>query len=1716
MTSGYQNQVITFDALKRKSPTSSSARKDSDEENLPVQPLCSSKSPCSDRTNNGLSTTPTVAYNRDNGTNVNEPPVKHMNGGGSECAIITNGTDKVTISLVNDSNDGEDDYEPPPTVKAREVQDPPVIKAVKPQRKSAANNTAVRLNQTKREEKLINNELKKRAALDNNIEPAVTELIDSKKMRMDDGVVVLDDDNDDDVIIVDPASSGRSPRKSARSTPAKSYKEVDSSLYEERRPKTAKNRSLEKFKEFFKAAAERSKTKPDAVEVLPRPQKEAKPAKEPKQPREPKEPKPPREPKKRGPKPKYPRPSMEQLNSLFQLQQNGLAAALGISLPPSIASALSISVVPSNPTSSNHNPLPPHQFIPAANHPFFQANPFASLFPTNAVSHLVPPSGPQAPRIGDGLQPGAGLTPKRRGRKPVILTEEEREARKQAYKRKLAEKLKEKRRLEREAKEQAKALHDDLSIPNLKALPTLPEFNCKIPSEGLGDLMCILEFMSAYSSELGVKDYFPQGVSFDILERAFTENDPMGLLVNVVQILLGCIVRLQDKDWTIDYNVKHDNDESDKSVIQAQEKAAAAGREFRDTFGFMFHTAPLDSFTYSDMLRWHLKASGAPGVDLRDRIHCHQGFTPKEDPGFKFVCENPDVMEKLERGSIAGLNVLEKIKVVRCLVDQLLTLELFRETIEDGLDRCVELKVQLKKLLWRKKLLEDEEKGIKKEKGGNNPTEEGEDSKNTEEVRKTNEDEKKRKNWRYDLPEMPRRELEQRITTTETQINKVWYRFGLSCLGEDRAHRIYNVMHSVPAIVVETLACVEAPCIEGGTPAPSSKESVVENGPTSAAHGSHPTENGTAKSVNAKPEINEIKGSASSSPTKSVSGSPQKSTVKTEGGADAEEKKIEVPVDDTLVCSGNMETCRVHADQQPRYYFIQNHQQLEALVNALAPKGLRETVLKETITNEMDYLRNVIKRTPISKLNRTMRDTYRRKYPSEALKSSNVLGLEANVALDLTFRELLLDIEDKAVQASLGGFKAESGRRQSWRAELDEPLIRMQKLTPEQTNKIMKVDEHEVKRMAERLLEFAETVPARFLNGPLGEQVDENTPAKMENWKAALPNCTNFSQLFLFYSALEASIQWQKGLIQARCKVCRGKPTPERMVRCDRCDQIFHLSCLKPALRDVPEETWFCKNCEPDTVLESPLKKQRTNGTAASAEPEAAPPAEKPVIENNEYCDVCRRDEKLLLCDFCPRSFHLECLDIKRAPRGDWRCIACCLEPKKYRQELKELRKRVLDKEAAEVDVQLDLNQCAKCGELLSRGHIDCKGCARKFHLICADLPKRPKGDWYCRKKCEPGYVPNESLSQILLLDDESMDEKESVAEEEEVVEAMEEEEVVDAEKSFAEADAYDYKACSDILDVLKKSDHAWPFLTPVTKKDAPDYHRIIKKPMDFGTVQTKLNDSKYTRNSEFVSDVMQVFINCEQYNMEEAEVYREGKQLLELFVDLLDNYSMAPLLDTQQFKWLDDYINNRCPKCQQEFADGAKTVTCKGCSSTFHPKCAGVKGSTAKWTCSNCTQMVENEEEPAEKTVCEEDEQQMEEDNPEPIDVHGFDYKACTDLLNYLLKDSLSFAFRKPVTKKDAPDYFEIIAQPMDLSTIQNSLNNMGYKSNRDVIFDIVLMFDNCERYNHEASDIYADAYALWEKLLRWLTRRGLEVLLEKTPDWKITKGARRSKSNS
>lgn len=62
-----------------------------------------------------------------------------------------------------------------------------------------------------------------------------------------------------------------------------------------------------------------------------------------------------------------------------------------------------------------------------------------------------------------------------------------------------------------------------------------------------------------------------------------------------------------------------------------------------------------------------------------------------------------------------------------------------------------------------------------------------------------------------------------------------------------------------------------------------------------------------------------------------------------------------------------MENCAIHKEKESQYLFISSQEQLDSLLKSLATKGVRENVLRETIVNELEYLKTVIKKTPISK-----------------------------------------------------------------------------------------------------------------------------------------------------------------------------------------------------------------------------------------------------------------------------------------------------------------------------------------------------------------------------------------------------------------------------------------------------------------------------------------------------------------------------------------------------------------------------------------------------------------------------------------------------------------------------------------------------------------------------------------------------------------------------
>lgn len=62
--------------------------------------------------------------------------------------------------------------------------------------------------------------------------------------------------------------------------------------------------------------------------------------------------------------------------------------------------------------------------------------------------------------------------------------------------------------------------------------------------------------------------------------------------------------------------------------------------------------------------------------------------------------------------------------------------------------------------------------------------------------------------------------------------------------------------------------------------------------------------------------------------------------------------------------------------------------------------------------------------------------------------------------------------------------------------------------------------------------------------------------------------------------SVDNSITWNRSALNARCRICRRKGDPEKMLLCDGCDKGHHMYCLKPLLTVVPEGDWYVFICD--------------------------------------------------------------------------------------------------------------------------------------------------------------------------------------------------------------------------------------------------------------------------------------------------------------------------------------------------------------------------------------------------------------------------------------------------------------------------------------------------------------------------------------------------------
>lgn len=109
--------------------------------------------------------------------------------------------------------------------------------------------------------------------------------------------------------------------------------------------------------------------------------------------------------------------------------------------------------------------------------------------------------------------------------------------------------------------------------------------------------------------------------------------------------------------------------------------------------------------------------------------------------------------------------------------------------------------------------------------------------------------------------------------------------------------------------------------------------------------------------------------------------------------------------------------------------------------------------------------------------------------------------------------------------------------------------------------------------------------------------------------------------------------------------------------------------------------------------------------------------------EHQDYCEVCQQGGEIILCDTCPRAYHLVCLEpeLEETPEGKWSCPHCEGEG------------------ITEQDDDEHQEFCRVCkdgGELLC-----CDSCPSAYHTFCLNPPLTdiPDGDWKCpRCSCPP------------------------------------------------------------------------------------------------------------------------------------------------------------------------------------------------------------------------------------------------------------------------------------------------------------------------------------------------------------------------------------------
>ncbi|XP_068889023.1 nucleosome-remodeling factor subunit BPTF isoform X4 [Aphelocoma coerulescens] len=177
-----------------------------------------------------------------------------------------------------------------------------------------------------------------------------------------------------------------------------------------------------------------------------------------------------------------------------------------------------------------------------------------------------------------------------------------------------------------------------------------------------------------------------------------------------------------------------------------------------------------------------------------------------------------------------------------------------------------------------------------------------------------------------------------------------------------------------------------------------------------------------------------------------------------------------------------------------------------------------------------------------------------------------------------------------------------------------------------------------------------------------------------------------------------------------------------------------------------------------------------------------------------------------------------------------------------------------------------------------------------------------------------------------------------------------------------------------------------------------------------------------------------------------------------------------------KEAKKMDVYICNECKRaqegsseelyciCRTPYDESQFYIGCDRCQNWYHGRCVGILQSEAdlidEYVCPQC--------------------QSTEDAMTVLSPLTDKDYEGLRRVLRSLQAHKMAWPFLEPVDPNDAPDYYGVIKEPMDLATMEERILKRYYKKVTEFVADMTKIFDNCRYYNPSDSPFYQCAEVL------------------------------------